>query len=136
MQNSKILKGILFICGLIFIIAGSVALFAPVGFTARNGINITGNLSLFNDYRGMGGLLFGAGIIIMLGVIHARMAFTSTVVAAVVYMTFSLSRILSVLLDGVPADGLVKATVAETILGLLGVFALVRYRDFSMDANY
>lgn len=133
MQNSKVLKAILIICGVIFILAGSVALFSPVGFTERNGIDIAGNLSLFSDYRAMGGLILGPGIIILLGAIHHRMAFTSTVVAAVVYMTFSLGRILSILLDGLPAEGLIRATVLETVLGLLAVFALVKYRDLSTD---
>lgn len=129
MQNSKALKAILFLCGLIFLIAGSVAMFNPVGFTARNGIDIFGNLSLFNDYRSMGGLILGPGIIILLGVLYHRMAFTSTVVAAVVYSTFSLGRNLSILLDGMPAEGLVRATVVESLLALLAIFALVRFRE-------
>ena len=129
MKNSKVLKVILFLCGLAFIIAGCVALFNPVGFTARNGIDIVDNFSLLNDYRSMGGLLLGSGIIIMLGVIHARMTFTSTVVAAVVYTVFALGRVVSIVLDGIPAEGLVKATVVESILGLLAIFALVKFRE-------
>ena len=129
MKHSKVLKGILFVCGFIIALAGIVALSSPAYFTARNGIDITGNLSLFNDYRSMGGLLLGTGIITLLGVIHSRMTFTSTVVAAVMYSTFSFGRILSIVLDGMPAEGIVKATVVETVLALVAIFALAKYRD-------
>ncbi len=128
MQKSKILKVILFLCGAAVLVAGSIALFSPVGFTARNGIDLGDNLSLFNDYRSMGGLLAGTGIVILLGIIHKGMTFTSTVVAAVVLSVFSIGRILSIVMDGMPADGIVKATVVETVLSLLAIFALVKYR--------
>ena len=128
MKKSIVLKIILVLCGLAFLVAGGVSMFNPEGFTSRNGIDIAGNISLLNDYRGMGGLLVGSAIIILLGVIHSRMAFTSTVVAAVVYLVFSLGRGLSLALDGMPADGLFKATIVETILGLLALFALIQYR--------
>ena len=88
-----------------------------------------GNISLLNDYRGMGGLMFGSGLIIFSGVFIPRMAFTSSVVAAVVYLTFSLGRVLSIVSDGLPFEGLIKATVVELILGLLGLFLLVKYRE-------
>ena len=68
MQNSKVLKVILFICGALILLPGLIALFNPVGFTARNGVDIIGNISMLNDYRGMGGMLLGSGIIILLGV--------------------------------------------------------------------
>ena len=128
MKKSIVLKIILVLCGLAFLVAGGVSMFNPEGFTSRNGIDIAGNISLLNDYRGMGGLLIGPAIIMLLGVIHSRMAFTSTVVAAVVYLTFSLGRGISLALDGMPADGLFKATIVETILGLLALFALIQYR--------
>lgn len=131
MKNSIVLKIILALCGLAFLVAGGVALFNPEGFTLRNGIDITGNLGLYNDYRGMGGLLLGGGILIILGVIHARMRFTSTVVAAVLYSVFTLGRLLSIIQDGTPVDGLVKATIVEGILAVLAVFALVMFRDKS-----
>ena len=129
MQNSKVLKVILFICGALILIPGLIALFNPVGFTARNGVDIMGNISMLNDYRGMGGMLLGSGIIILLGVLHHRMAFTSTVVAIVMFLTLALGRFVSIILDGMPADGLFKATVVEAILGFVAIFAMIKFRE-------
>ena len=129
MQNSKVLKVILFICGALILIPGLIALFNPVGFTARNGVDIIGNISMLNDYRGMGGMLLGSGIIILLGVLHHRMAFTSTVVAIVMFLTLALGRFVSIILDGMPADGLFKATVVEAILGFVAIFAMIKFRE-------
>ena len=131
MQNSKVLKVILFLCGILILIAGAMALFSPTGFTARNGEDITGHISLLNDYRGLGGMIVASGIIMLLGIIYSRMAFTSTVVAIAMHLSLSLGRVVSIFLDGMPADGLVKATVVETILGLLAIYALVKYREKS-----
>lgn len=129
MQNSKVLKVILFICGALILLPGLIALFNPVGFTARNGVDIVGNISMLNDYRGMGGMLLGSGIIILLGILHHRMAFTSTVVAIVMFLSLALGRFVSIVMDGMPADGLFKATVVEAILGFVAIFALVKFKE-------
>lgn len=128
MQDSKVLKGILFVCGLIVSIAGSFALLGPEGFTARNGIDISRQISLLNDYRAFGSLMLGSGLIILLGVIHSRMAFTSTVVAVVMYGIMTIGRVLSIVIDGLPAESLIKATVLEGILAAVAIFALIKYR--------
>ena len=128
MQNSKVLTGILLISGLMILAAGAFTLFNPVGFTARNGIDLGEQISLFNDIRGMGGLMVGSGLIILLGVFHAGMRFTSAVVAAVIFLTFALARVLSIIVDGVPAENLVRATIVELVVGLAAAFGLWKYR--------
>ena len=129
MQQSKVLKVILFIAGAMILLAGAFTLFNPEGFTARNGIDLGGQISLLNDIRGMGGLMVGSGIIILLGIIHRRMTFTSSVVTAGIFLTFALARLLSIGLDGVPADGLVKATIVELVVGIAALVALIKYRE-------
>lgn len=131
MKNSKVVKGILLVFGSMFLIAGAFALFSPMAFTARNGIDISGNISLFNDYRSMGGLLLGSALVILMGAFNQRMAYTSVVVTSVVGTTFSLARVLSIIMDGMPTETLVKATVVEVVLAALAIFAWLRYRERS-----
>ena len=133
MKNSNILKAILFLCGLLIIVPGVMAIFSTDYFAGRNGIDIAGNISLYNDYKAMGGIMIGAGIVMWLGIIHPRMAFTSTVVAMVTHLSIALGRYISIAMDGMPADGLFKASIAETVLGLLAVFALVKYREKALN---
>lgn len=129
MKNSIALKVILLISGLLLIVAGTGTLFFPVQFTGRNGIDLAGQVSLFNDIRGMGGMMLGSGIAIALGAFVRKLAFTSIVISIVIFLSFGLARTISILLDGMPTDTLVKATVLESIIGLVGVFALVKFRE-------
>ncbi len=129
MKNSIVLKIILGIGSAMFLLAGSFSAFNPLQYVARNGIDIAGQLTLLNDYRGSGAVLIGAGIIMFLGIIHERMRFTSIVVMSVLYTTFALGRIISIIVDGIPMEGLVKATVVELIIGLVAIFALIKFKE-------
>ncbi len=129
MKNSIVLKFILGIGSAMFFIAGSFSTFNPIGYVARNGVDITDKLTLLNDFRGTGALLIGASLIMFLGIIHERMRFTSTVVMAVLYSTFALGRVISIISDGLPVEGLVKATVVESVVGLIAIFALIKFRE-------
>lgn len=129
MKNSIVVKIVLGLSGVLITIPGIMALIAPLKFAARNDIDLSSNLGLMNDYRATGGLMLAAGVIIILGVIHKRMAFTSSVVAAVTYTLLTLGRLLSIAIDGTPVDGLVKATVAEGVVAILAIVLLAKYRN-------
>lgn len=128
MENSKVLKVVLFLSGLLLIVVGTASLFAPVAFKAGAGIDLEGNVNLLNEVRGYGGILLGCGILILLGAFIPNLSYTSNIVSIVVYLFFGAGRVVSILLDGMPADALIKATAAEIIFGLLGVFAFLKYR--------
>ncbi len=129
MKNSRVLKAILLISGLIAAGFGGVILLMPVAFYAENGVGLGGNVSLLNEIRAPGGAMLASGILVMSGAFVARLAFTATVMSAVLYLAYGLSRVLSILVDGVPIDGLVQATVLELVVGLVCLFALARYRE-------
>lgn len=127
MKNSKVLKIILFISGLIAIGVGASILTIPVSFYAINNINIEGNINLLNEIRASGGALLASGIVITLGSFMANLTFTSTVIASFLYLSYGLSRILSMIIDGMPAEGLVQAVILELIIGLVCIFSFVKY---------
>ena len=128
MQESKVLNVILFLAGLLILVVGSATLFFPVEFSAKHGVNLVQDVSLLNDIRGLGGLMLGSGLIIISGAFVKQMRFTSAVVGSVMYLTFALARVISIILDGVPAEGLIKATVVETVMGLVVLVAFIKYR--------
>lgn len=129
MKNSKVLKTILFMSGLIAAVIGGAILFIPVAFHATSGIVLGGDISLLNEVRAPGGALMVSGILIMLGAFVIRLTFTSTVVSGLLYLSYGLSRLVSMSIDGMPADELVQAAVIEIVIGLVCVFALVKYRE-------
>ena len=129
MKESKILQVILFLAGLLILVVGSATLFFPLEFSAKHGVNLAQDVSLFNDIRGLGGLMLASGLIIISGAFIKKMSFTASVVGSVMYLTFAMARIISIVLDGLPAEGLVKATVVETVVGLVVLAAFIKYRE-------
>jgi len=129
MKNSKVLKTILFVSGLIATVTGGAILFMPVAFFATNGIELGSSISLLSETRAPGGALLASGILIMSGAFVANLTFTSAVVSVLVFLSYGVSRILSMVIDGVPAEGLVQAAGLEIVIGLACVFVLIKYRD-------
>jgi len=128
MKNSKVLKSILIISGLIASGIGVAILFAPVAFYATYGIELGGDVSLLNEIRAPGAALLAIGILIISGAFVDKLAFTALVVSTLLYLSYGLSRVMSIAIDGMPAEGLVQAAVLEIVTGLVCVFALVKYR--------
>lgn len=129
MKDSKVLKTILFVSGLVATGVGIAILFMPVAFYAGNGIELGGNIGLLNEIRAPGGALLAVGILIISGAFVAKLTFTSVVISMLMYLAYGISRILSMVIDGMPTEGLVNAAVLEIIIGLLSVFALLKYRE-------
>ena len=128
MKNSKVLKVILFISGLIAIGIGATILIVPVEFYASSGINLNGDISLLNEIRASGGMILVIGLIIMSGVFVTRLTYTATFISMLLYLTYGLSRVLSIIIDGMPVDALVQVVVLEIVIGLVCAFAFVKYR--------
>jgi len=129
MKNSNVLKVILFISGLIAASVGGAVVFMPAAFYAANGIDLGSNVSLLNEVRASGGALFMAGILIVSGSFFASLRFTATVVSALLYMAYGLSRILGFVVDGLPSEGLVQAAALEIIIGVACILVFIKYRE-------
>lgn len=127
MKNSKVLKSILLFSGLIASGIGAAILFAPEIFYSTYGIELDGNFSLLNEIRASGGALLASGILIMSGAFVDKLAFTAAVVSTLLYLSYGLSRVMSIAIDGIPVEGLVQATAMEIVTGLVCIFALVKY---------
>jgi hypothetical protein len=119
MKNSKVLKTVLFFSGLIATGIGGAILLIPTAFYATYGINLGGDISMLNEIRTPGGSLLAAGILIISGAFVASLTFTSAVIAALIYLSYGVSRILSIGIDGMPSEGLVQATAFEIVIGVV-----------------
>ena len=60
---------------------------------------------------------------------NSKILKTILFVSALVFLSYGLSRILSIVIDGMPVEGLVQAAGLEVAIGLACVFVLVKYRD-------
>ena len=128
MQPTLILRLLLSVSGLIAFAIGASILLDPVGFHAGYGTDLGSEASLLSEVRAPGGALLVLGALMLVGVVARGFTHASTAIAAAVYLAYGLSRLVSLGLDGVPAQGLLVATGFELVLGAACVLALVRGR--------
>lgn len=118
-MTSLLLKTFLLVAGLTGIGLGSTILVAPVAFYAGYGLDLAGQVTLLNEMRSHGLSLLAAGLFIGAGAFVRRLENPALLVAAVVYLGYGLSRLVAIILDGRPADGMVLAMAIELAAGAL-----------------
>ena len=128
MKNSKVVKIVLILAGLVGMIVGGANLFVPVEFNASSGIELGINISLLNEMRASGGGLLLSSIVIFLGAFISRLTFTSTLLATILYLSYGFSRIMSMMVDGMPSNDLVVVAIFEIIIGLVSMSIFYKYR--------
>ena len=131
MKNSKVLKVILISLGASLSVFAFWRFFDPMGFFTFSGISVAADTSLLNEIRGTGGLMIGLSPVIFLGAFKKSLAFTSTIIALLVFFGFGIGRALSLVIDGNPGEMLSQATFGEFVNGFLSLFALIKYREKS-----
>jgi hypothetical protein len=128
MEKSKLVKALLVVSGISGIAIGGALLVYPVAFEASAGIHLEENVNMLSEVRAPGGALLVAGILMLSGAFISTLTHTSVVLATVFFLSYGFSRVLSILVDGVPTSSLVMATIAEIIIGILGVYILFNFR--------
>ena len=121
-------RGLLLASGLIAAGIAAMILFAPGAFYGRYGIDFGANVSLANELKAPAGMLLLAGLLMIAGVFKSELTISSLATAAAVYLSYGLSRILSMAIDGVPHSGLVSAAAIEIAIGALCLVDLMRHR--------
>ena len=105
---------------------GASILFAPAQFHATHGIELSESASLLSEVRAPGGALLLLGVLMGLGAFLRRWTHTSTVLVTAVYLSYGVSRLWSLAVDGTPDPGLIGGTAIELLIGTLGAIALRR----------
>lgn len=129
MEKSKSVTALLVVSGITGIGIGGALLFAPVAFEASAGIQLEQNNNLLSELRAPGGTLLVAGVLIMLGAFNSRMTFNSTLLSSLFYLSYGASRVFSMLIDGMPNESLVIATIVEIVIGSLSLFVFINIRN-------
>ena len=129
MRTSKVLKAILIVLGLLLMGIGLWRLFDPIGFFQNSGITLDNQAGLLSEARATGGAVVGFGLLILLGAFIQKLSYTSTIAAIVLFLGFGVARLIGFAMDGNPGDPLMQGIIIEFALGLIGVFALLKYRE-------
>ncbi|MEM9805624.1 MAG: DUF4345 domain-containing protein [Cyanobacteria bacterium P01_D01_bin.56] len=124
MKPSKFLQIVLCLAGGIAVLIGASILRSPATFYALNHIDLGGNTNLLSEVRAPAGFLFTSGLLIATGAFVAQLTFTSTLLATLLYLSYGLSRLVGMVIDGIPGNSLVRADGIEIGLGLLCLLCL------------
>lgn len=111
-------QAVLFVAGALLILVGGLILTSPGSFYAANNIDIGLNTSLLSELKAPAGLLLVAGLFMIGAVFQRRLADSATWLAALIYLSYTTSRLASMAIDGMPASGLVQAAALEGVVGL------------------
>lgn len=129
MKNSKAVKIYLVISGLLLTFVGGATLLMPVELKASAGMELAGDINALNDVRGFSALLLGFAMLALFGAFAKHLTYTSTLTSTLLFLTLAIGRVISFIVDGIPVEGLVKATVLEVIFGLAGAILFGIYRN-------
>lgn len=131
MTRSRLIRPALVVSGLVAVGIGGAILTVPEAFYGSYGITLGQGASLMNEIRAPGGALLGAGLLMLLGVFIPRLALASLLVAITIYLGYGIARIASMIVDGLPDNGLVAASGFELAVGILCLVALLRARPIT-----
>lgn len=115
---AKTQKLLLFVAGALLILIGTCISASPIDFYASNNIDLASNISLLNELKAPAGFLLVAGLSMIGAIFVQRLADSALLLATLIYLSYAASRFASMMLDGVPAAGLVQAATLEAALGL------------------
>ena len=102
LARQNLTKGLLLISGLLAAGIAATILFAPDAFYAGYGIDTSANVNLANELKAPAGMLLIAGFLMLAGLVRAKLTVVSLGIASLIYLPYGLSRLLSMLVDGIP----------------------------------
>lgn len=124
-KNSTMRALVLVASGLLAIAIAGEILLTPNAFYAAYGIELDSNISLVNELKAPAGVLFFAGLIMLVGAFLSALSFAALATGATIYLAYGSSRLLSIAVDGVPHSALVSAAGIEIIIGAVCAIVLL-----------
>lgn len=119
---------LLLLSGGLLVLVGVYILASPVDFYASNQIELGANVSLLNELKAPAGLLLAAGVFMIGAIFARRQTDTALWLATLIYLSYAVSRSVSMAIDGIPAVGLIQAAALEAILGVACLAVLMARR--------
>ena len=119
MKSPTFTRITLTLSGLIATGVGVGVLFFPHAFHASAGVLPGDDVNLLNEMRSSGGMVLASGLFILLGAIRAKMAFFALIVSTTLYLSYGLSRVISLVADGMPGSSMLQILALELFIGTL-----------------
>ena len=121
-------KNALILTGLAGSAVGAGMLLVPHAFHALSGITLGSDVNLLSEVRAPGAALLVAGLFILSGAFVERVRHAATLVGLAVMLSYGVSRLISMVLDGMPGTAMIQVTIFEFVLALICGLALLPRR--------
>ena len=109
------------LAGLLLLSIGGAILLVPHAFHGNNGIELGTDPTFLSEVRAPGGLLAGSAILALASVFRPDLRALATQLLVLVYGSFGIARLASIVLDGMPADSIIGAMITELVVAAIGV---------------
>jgi hypothetical protein len=127
-NKSPVARLVLLIAGFSAVGIAAAILLAPEAFYASYGIALAGDINLANELKAPMGLLVAAGLLMLAGAFRADLTVAALAIATAVYLSYGLSRVSSIAIDGLPHGALVGAAAFELLVGAACLVLLLHAR--------
>jgi len=128
MKNTIWVKLTLALSGIIGVGIGLSALFWPRAFFASSGTVLGDDISLMSEIRAPAMVLVLFGAVMLVAVVVPSIRKAALWAAALLYLSYGLGRVISVMLDGMPHVNILMALGIELGIGLLCIYMLRAHR--------
>ena len=125
MNNPKVVAGFLILAGFIGLYVGGGLVFFPAELQAQSNIIIGDNASHFSETRAPGTAILSTSILILTAVFRTNLRHLALVLTALFFLSYGFGRLLSLVVDGMPAQGLFYAMIGELVIGALAFMMLL-----------
>jgi hypothetical protein len=132
-KESRGFQVILIVLALTMVVFGGWRLIDPTGFYTFSGLELSNDAGLLSEVRGAGGIIMVSGLVVSLGAFRHAWSRTSVVLAAVVFLSLGLARLLGIAVDGSPGADIIRGMALELVFGGLALVAFFKYGD--LDAQ-
>ncbi|WP_319531998.1 DUF4345 domain-containing protein [uncultured Cohaesibacter sp.] len=116
------------LAGLTAIVIGVPITSMPHMFYASYGVTLGPEASLLSELRAAGAGLAASGIIMLLGSARQRFTKFAILAASTVFLAFPAGRIVSLIVDGMPSEGILGALAFELVIAVLCLIAFLPRR--------
>ncbi|MDZ8117446.1 DUF4345 domain-containing protein [Pontiella agarivorans] len=114
-MKKRFIPGYLILSGVMLLFIGCSILAVPDSFFAGNGIALGEDPSLRSEIRAPGAMLAGAALVILTGVFRPSHRPVGLLLCVLVFGAFGIARLISMMLDGIPSQGIIIAAAIELV---------------------
>ncbi|MEE4185987.1 MAG: DUF4345 domain-containing protein [Gammaproteobacteria bacterium] len=115
--------------GAVLGLAGGAMMFAPGTFLAMSDVFVEPSPGLMSELTAPSGVLLFAGALMILASVKQRFVTRGLITGAIIYGSYGTSRLVSMIIYGVPSNSLITATAIELCVAALLVSCYTVHTD-------